>query len=173
MHAFSGSLSPQYLPSWAMLFQGLFPLSICPPELTIYHLSENGIMMYILYCNLIFFHLIYCEYLLVSLLIHLHLFLWMWSNYSDRLYHTYMTLMTVLGLLPVCWRDDISGVCPLPSIITVASLAQAHTDPHLDHWNSLLTGALSPLYTLLSRLYISDNDTFLPPNYHWLPLCTQ
>ena len=57
-----------------VLFQGLFPLSICPPELTMYHLSENGIMMYILYCNLIFFHLIYCEYLLVSLLIHLHIF---------------------------------------------------------------------------------------------------
>lgn len=38
-----------------VLFQGLFPLSICPPELTIYHLPENGIVMYILYCNLIFF----------------------------------------------------------------------------------------------------------------------
>lgn len=153
-----------------VLLQGLFPLSICPPELTIYHLSENGIIMYILYCNLIFFSLdILCtSFGCITYSSASFIFLWMWSNYSDRLYHTYMTLMTAHGLLPVCWRDDVSGVCPFPSFITVTSLAQAHTDPHLDHWNSLLTGALFPLYTLLSRFYISDDDTFLPPNYHWL-----
>lgn len=137
-----------------VLFQGLFPLSICPPELTIYHLPENGIVMYILYCNLIFFSL---DILWTS---------FAFITYSSASFTFFMDVEQLFRqAVPHLHDPDdctrvassvLKGGClwglSFPSIITVASLAQAHTDLHLDHWNSLLTGAPSPSYTLLSRL---------------------
>lgn len=99
-----------------VLFQGHFPLSICPPDLTIYHPPENGIMMYILYCNL-FFHLIYCEHLLVSLLIHLHLYF-----YGCRaIIQTGCTILTwPLWLHTGCFQC-VEGMMPLESVLFLPS----------------------------------------------------
>ena len=116
MCAFSGSLSPQYLPSWANYISPIWE----------WDHDVHSVFITLFFFTWYIVHIFWFHYLFICIFY----FLGMWSNYSDRLYHTYMTLTTAHGLLPVCWRDDVShwpSLGPLKQPSNWCSVSTVHS----------------------------------------------